>query len=867
MPDRGPASEPAGRLGVEGHQLLPIVFGWQLACSPPGAHAGPQRIDELEWVPAQVPGTVAGALAHLEPSHAVVTEPGGIDARDWWFRASFEAPGPGEGEELLLRLGGIATVSETYLNGELVASGESMFASGAAEVGALLRPVNELAVCCRALAPLLERPRRPRARWRTRLADGGLRFHRTMLLGRAPGFAPDPPAIGPWRGIVLERRRRLVVEGLELRPRVQDGVGVLAVRLVARSLGVGPVTGGSVELIGPASRHSALLSPEGDGGPHGEVTLAGELRVPDPELWWPHTHGEPALYEVGLQIEDGDGSLAVDGGRTGFRTLGFGAGEIAEEGIALTVNGTRVFARGAVWTPPDPVGMAPSTEQLRSTIETARAAGMNMLRIPGTASYESDAFHDLCDELGMMVWQDLMFANFDYPIADGGFRAIVEGELADLAAAVGGRPSLTVICGNSEVEQQVAMLGLDPALGRGELFGELIPVTLAAAGLDAAYVPSAPCGGELPFRPDRGVANYYGVGGYRRPLEDVRRAGVRFAAECLAFSNVPGEEAIERMMAVSGGELVVHHPVWKAGVPRDVGTGWDFEDVRDHYLRLLYGLDPADLRSTDHARYLELSRAVSGEVMAEVFGEWRREASGCGGALVLWLRDLLPGAGWGLLDDQGRPKVAYHHLRRALAPVAVWTIDEGLGGVGIYVANDGPEPLSALLRVALYADLATRVEEATLEVQLGPHSQGHWDLEGLIGRFVDATWAYRFGPPAHDAIAVTLQGGDSGGEIISQAFRFPAGRPLHLEDGEALGLSARVLGLDGDGVTLAVGSSRLAYGVRLHAPGYLAEDDSFSVEPGHERIVRLVPEAGGEWRGGSATALNLRGRVSIAAAP
>ncbi len=166
---------------------------------------------------------------------------------------------------------------------------------------------------------------------------------------------------------------------------------------------------------------------------------------------------------------------------------------------------------------------------------------MNMLRVPGTGAYETSTFHDLCDELGILVWQDFMFANFDYPIADEPFRASVTREAAAVLSGLGGRPSLAVLCGNSEVEQQVAMLGLDPALGRGELFGELLPRLVGESGVDAVYVPSAPCGGELPFRPDRGIANYYGVGGYRRPLEDARRAGVRFAAECLAFSNVPDE--------------------------------------------------------------------------------------------------------------------------------------------------------------------------------------------------------------------------------------------------------------------------------------------------------------------------------------
>ena len=168
--------------------------------------------------------------------------------------------------------------------------------------------------------------------------------------------------------------------------------------------------------------------------------------------------------------------------------------------------------------------------------------------------------------------------------------------------------------------------------------------------------------------------------------------------------------------------MVAHHPRWKAGVPRDAGTGWDFDDVRDHYLRELFGVDPGELRRYDHERYLELSRAVSGEVMAAVFGEWRRAGSPCGGGLVLWMRDLDAGRRLGRWSiTPANPKWAYHHLRRALAPVAVWMTDEGLGGVAVHVANDRPEPLRAALRVALYTDFEQRVGEAEEELELAPH--------------------------------------------------------------------------------------------------------------------------------------------------
>jgi beta-mannosidase len=501
-----------------------------------------------------------------------------------------------------------------------------------------------------------------------------------------------------------------------------------------------------------------------------------------------------------------------------------------------------------------------------------------MLRIPGTSAYESTTFHDLCDELGVLVWQDFMFANLDYPIADDDFRATVLGEVGAQLELIAGRPSLAVLCGNSEVEQQVAMLGLDPALGRGELFGELLPVLVSQAPTDAVYVPSAPCGGAFPFRPDRGVANYYGVGGYRRPLEDARRAEVRFAAECLAFSNVPDEAGVAAVMPGASVDVVVHHPRWKAGVPRDVGPGWDFEDVRDHYLEALFGVDPSELRRVDHERYLELSRAVTGEAMAEVFGEWRRAASPCRGGLVLWLTDLVPGAGWGVLDHSGRPKPAYHHLRRALAPVAVWMTDEGLGGIRAHVANDRGARLAARLRVALYREGGERVAEAHEELELPPHGACERDVEALIGHFTDASWAYRFGPPGHDVVVASLEqaSASSAGTIppIAQAFRFPAGRPLRPQPAAELGLSATMRPASAGTYALEVASRRLAYGVRVHVPGYLPSDDALTLEPGVARTLLLTPLRAAEAEpdalpqaspvpAGALTALNLRGQVRV----
>jgi beta-mannosidase len=856
----GPLPPAPEAIRVEGHERQSLTEGWRAAACAPDACSTPGEIDGLAWIPAAVPGTVAGALR--EADRWDFGDERDLDAEDWWFRTEFEAAPAAAAEQVLLRLDGIATVHQVFLNGELIGAGESMFAAAAIDVGSVLRDGrNELAIRCRALGARLGGRRKPRARWRTRLADTRLRFFRTMLLGRCPGFASGPAAVGPWRPVRIERCRGLTVAGIELRTRCDGEDGVLAVRLRARML-----DGGAIEAAEVVVSEGGLSAPLEVLAQDGAFDLTGELRLPGVRRWWPHTHGDPALYTVSLRIPGAAGGVGIEAGRVGFRDLLAGPGadhDVLFDGLDLHLNGTRVFARGAVWTPDDFVGMAPDRDRLREALERVRDAGMNMVRIPGTAVYESPDFHDLCDELGILVWQDFMFANFDYPLADEGFRASVEAEAREQLGALAGRPSLAILCGNSEVEQQLAMLGLDPEMGRGELFDELLPAAIERAGADAIYLPSAPCGGERPFQPDRGVANYYGVGGYRRPLSDARRAGVRFAAECLAFANVPEPAGVEAILPGAPADVVVHHPRWKAGVPRDAGTGWDFDDVRDHYLRELFDVDPAELRRYDHERYLELSRAVSAEAMSAVFGEWRRGGSPCGGGLVLWLRDLMPGAGWGLVDHSGVPKHAYHALRRTLAPTAVWLTDEGLGGVGVHVANDWSEPLVGTLRVTIYGDDERPLDTAEEELRLGPHTTVSQDLETMLGRFLDASWAYRFGPPPR-AVVAALRGEGEAASTAATAFLFPAGPPTGRETAERLGLSAGARA-DGDGAVLELRSESVVYAVRVRAAGLEGDDDVFSLEPGQRRRVALRPVGSGIAVDGqiSIEAINLRGRLTV----
>ena len=831
---------------------VPLDTGWEMASSPEPVDC--VSAAALRFIPAKVPGTVASALREQKAWRRGADTH--FDASEHWFRCSFSAEPVESGEEMILRFGGIATVAEVFLNSQKILQSSSMFASHDVDVSTLVRDRNEILIVCRSLSTAMRERRRqlPVARWKTRVvAEQQLRWFRTTLLGRAPGFAPEPEPVGPWRPITLVRRRRIVVEDWTRQADLEGSDGTVRVELRVRSLDTEarPVNG----RLQVGDAEAAIEFEE-----HGDVHYGrASVSISNVLTWWPHTHGQPTLYPVRVKLDLADGSTVIlDDLPDGFRSIAI------DGDMALRVNGTPIFCRGVVWTPPDAVSLNASTDVLRQRLELLRDGGFNLIRLAGTTIYESEDFHRLCDQLGLLVWQDMMFANMDYPFADPMFHDAVCAEAQTELSRLGRHPSTAVLCGNSEIEQQVGMLGLDPAIVRDSFFGEELPGIAAKFCPGVPYNPSAPCGGDQPFRTRTGVANYFGVGAYLRPLEDARRAEVRFASECLAFSNVPEPEVMEKIALSTPEGISPTHPAWKRAVPRDSGAGWDFEDVRDHYLKLLYSVDPAALRYADPSRYWGLSRMVSGEVMAEVFGEWRRAASPCNGGIILWSSDLEPGAGWGILDSLGHPKAPYWFLKRALAPCAIWTTDEGLNGVDIHIANDSDARLEAWLRVALYRNGELKISESERLIAIPEHTTLTFGVEEILGRFVDAAYAYRFGPPGHDLIATSLHA-DRGDFPFAQAFRSPGGRSAERRPIDELGVAVEARLLDDGTIEMLFAARRFAYGVRASAPGWTPDDAYFGIEPGVTRRILLRPLLAGKVPSAIAfTAINAEGRLSVA---
>lgn len=837
------SADPVRASSISSHQADRIDTGWHLLRCQPESILAPDGLPAVgAWSTAVVPGTVA-----------VATGPDSVDGHedydssDWWYRTAVSAEDVEPGRERVrLRFEGLATLCDVWWNGELLGSTHNMFREFTFDVTDRCLEQNDLVLRFRSLGAAMD-ARHPRPRWKPGLVERQeLRWYRTTLLGRIPGWTPQIHAVGPWRPVWLERLEHVDVHRLEWFAHCDGSANVIQIDADLELLDGSTVSSALLEVDGASY---ALPVAEWDG----RVGVAGRVVVEGVPRWWPHTHGTPHRVDAALLVRVGDRDVRLSLGRVGFRSVRV---DTTDGNVDYEINGERVFCRGSCWTVADIHSLVGTAGDIRTALELAVDAGANMLRVGGTMVYESDAFYEMCDELGIMVWQDFMFANMDYPVDDPAFAQEVEREVTGQVRRLRAHPCVTTFCGNSEVEQQASMLGVRPSLWSNELFRERLPRLMEETCPGVPYWASTPTGGPLPFHVSSGLAHYFGVGAYLRPEADVRTAGVRFTPECLGFSNVPDATMVQSMD--NGGTLSPHHPVWKAGVPRDTGAGWDFEDVRDHYLAELYNEDPVRLRSTDPTRYLDLSRVVTGEIMAGAYAEWRAGGE-CSGALTWFFKDLRPGAGWGLLDSTNRPKAAWYHVRRAWAPRAVHLLDRGLDGLIVSVVNDAAEALSAHLEVRIITRGNVRIAHALHEFDVPARGRVGHSLDELLGRFTDSTYAYRFGPQPLEAVVAEVVDRKSG-DVVGRAFHRPdrtAMVPLRE-------LRTEWTDTGPDGWELELTAPAMLYDVRVTVRDHLPDDNHFHLAPDTPHRIRLQRSARSErpFRG-HLEALNLTDAVRL----
>lgn len=823
-----------------------LIDNWLLAESEAGAFKSPAALDvgcSNKWVQGIVPGTVAQALQVA--GLWTLGDKLDFDAKDWWYKTQFDYPENLKNlKYIFLSLEGLSTHCEIWLNGKVLGVTNNMFVEQRINITDKLQKNNSLYLCFRSLNALLAQ-RQQRPRWKTKLvAQQTLRSQRASLVGRIPGWMPPVAPVGPWKNIYISNN--LEPTKICVNTQLDKLTGVVEF---------------SCEVSNSDSNFSAFLSVGENqielsiSKQNNLFTLTGKIEINDLNLWWPHTHGVPYLYDMQLIIKHNNKVVYH-----ALSSIGFKAVELdqSNQKFILKVNDETIFCRGACWTINDIVSLSGEESDLENVLILMRDAGANMIRIGGTMIYEQNLFYELCNKLGIMIWQDFMFANMDYPVDNKDFLNSITEEVSQKISALNRHVCVSVYCGNSEIEQQASMLGMEEDIWSNDFFSSALPALCNELHKGIPYIPSTPTTGVLPFHTNTGVTHYYGVGAYLCSVSELRQHNVQFTSECLGFANIPISQT--RNLLLNGQLPVIHNPKWKERVPRDTGTGWDFEDIRDHYFKRFYGIDPIECRSYEIEKYLALSENITGEIMSQVFSEWRSQYSQCNGALVWFLKDLWPGAGWGVIDSLGNPKACYYYLKRTWQPVSVLITNETLNGLHFHLINETDKDISAILEMKLLSEKGGVMQSVKTDIDLLNKSIKLIQSDELLGAFFDVTYSYRFGPLKHSVVAVQLKSNE--GEVLSESFYF--NKPYTPKVYDEIDITVTSKKINEETYQLDLICNKFLYAINIEVDGFVAADNFFSLVPGSVRSILMhkIKNKERKFRG-YISALNLAEAVKI----
>jgi beta-mannosidase len=492
-----------------------------------------------------------------------------------------------------------------------------------------------------------------------------------------------------------------------------------------------------------------------------DITKTSELIlvIEKPSLWWPnglvpkmknittnHTNhhkkeedyrqqvhgkniesGSQPLYSVTVELLD-EANTVLDHWerRIGLRTMTVST-EKDEWGseFAMTVNGVKFFGMGADYIPEDSVFPRINRERTRQLLEDCVKANYNSIRVWGGGYYPDDYFYDICDELGLVVWQDFMFACNIYHLTDD-FAANVAEEIRQNIIRIRHHPCLGLWCGNNEME--VAWVDWDnvkynsPALKADyiKLFESLIPNIWKETDPQTFYWPASPSSGggfDAPNDPNRGDVHYWEVWHGLKPFSEYRKYFFRYCSE-FGFESLPDLETIQSFTAPE--DLNLFSPVLEAHQRNPGGNG-----------KILYYLSETYRYPKDFASLVYISQVLQMESIQSGVDHWRRHRGRCMGAIYWQLNDCWPVASWSSIDYFGRWKALHYGARRFFAPLrATVFIDEteaappgSLTGplkrtARVFVHNDTIDPASGILYLSVIDRNFIVLAKETIYVQL-----------------------------------------------------------------------------------------------------------------------------------------------------
>lgn len=651
-----------------------------------------READSEMWHSAHVPGSVYADLMADGTMPDPFWRENELDAfermkKDYVYQRAFtvtEAQLAHAHVELVCE--GLDTLAHVSLNGREIAFADNMHITWVWDVKEQLH-AGENTLEIRFDSPILYCAKKAEEApgWESSDATPGFRHLRKAHCMFGWDWGPRLPDAGIWRPIFLRTWDTARLENALMLQAHHDGVVDVTIR---------------PEIAGESAWSAEITAPDGEVLTLPETTAAEQLiTIEHPQLWWPNGLGKQPLYRVTVRLAAGDTRVWRIGLRT--MTVSREKDEWGEE-FCHVVNGMKVFAMGADYIPEDNILARVTPERTRRLLEDCKAANFNAIRVWGGGYYPDDAFYDICDELGLLVWQDLMYACAFYDLTPD-FERSIRAETHQNVARLRHHASLALICGNNEME--MFMAGANSALINHrtwefvptyphhitdyvKMFEYILPAIVKETAPQTYWWPASPSSGgnfDAPNDENRGDNHYWDVWHGEKPFTEYRKFFFRYASE-FGFQSFPCLKSVKQFTLPD--DRNIFSRVMERHQRNQAANG-----------KILSYLSQTFRYPNSFDDLLYASQLMQAEAIRYGVEHWRRNRGRCMGAIIWQLNDIWPVASWASIDYYGRWKALHYAAKRFFAPVMISAEEEGELSQNPKINEYHPAPLEKSFRL------------------------------------------------------------------------------------------------------------------------------------------------------------------------